>query len=42
MIRVGDADLLMAMTSVGAGFFPVHLDASGIGCAARREITGAD
>jgi hypothetical protein len=44
VIQVSGADILMAMTSVGDGFFPVHLDvdATGIPVALRIEITGED
>lgn len=44
VIRVGDADVMMAMTSVGDGFFPVHLDvdADGLPVALRIDIAGDD
>ena len=44
MIQVDGADILMAMTSVGDGFFPVHLDvdAVGIPVALRIEIADED
>ncbi len=44
VIRVAGADILMAMTSVGDGFFPVHLDvdADGLPVALRIDITGED
>ncbi|WP_250032385.1 hypothetical protein [Paractinoplanes maris] len=42
VISVGGADILIAMTSVGDGFFPVHLDvdAEGIPVALRIDIDG--
>ncbi|WP_433796154.1 hypothetical protein [Actinoplanes sp. CA-252034] len=42
VIRVAGADILMAMTSVGDGFFPVHLDvdADGLPVALRIDIAG--
>ncbi|MEV4279837.1 hypothetical protein [Actinoplanes xinjiangensis] len=44
VIRVAGADILMAMTSVGDGFFLVHLDvdAEGLPVALRIDITGAN
>ncbi|GIE87137.1 hypothetical protein [Actinoplanes regularis] len=44
VIQVGGADILMAMTSVGDGFFPVHLDvdAAGNPVALRIDIAGED
>ncbi|MEU7907190.1 hypothetical protein [Actinoplanes sp. NPDC049118] len=44
VIQVGGADLLMAMTSVGNGYFPVHLDvdAAGILVALRIDVAGED
>jgi len=44
VIQVGGADILMAMTSVGDGFFPVHLDvdADGIPVALRIDIARED
>ena len=44
VIQVGGADILMAMTSVGDGFFPVHLDvdADGIPVVLRIDIVGED
>ncbi|WP_211268753.1 hypothetical protein [Actinoplanes subtropicus] len=44
VIQVDGADILMAMTSVGDGFFPVHLDvdAAGLPVALRIDITGED
>jgi hypothetical protein len=44
VIRVGGADVLMAMTSVGDGFFPVQLDvdADGIPVALRIDIDDED
>ncbi|GAB2585978.1 hypothetical protein Aab01nite_52190 [Paractinoplanes abujensis] len=44
VIRVAGADILMAMTSVGDGFFPVHLEVgpSGDPAALRIDITGED
>jgi hypothetical protein len=44
VIRVGGADILMAMTSVGDGFFPVHLDVDAVGdpVALRIDIAGDD
>jgi hypothetical protein len=44
VIEVGGADILMAMTSVGDGFFPVQLDvdASGIPIALRLDISRED
>jgi len=45
VIQVGGADILMAMTSVGDGFFPVYLDvdAAGIPVALRIDmVSGAD
>lgn len=44
VIQVDGADILMAMTSVGDGFFPVHLDvdAAGLSVALRIDITGED
>ncbi|MBQ1073318.1 hypothetical protein KBX06_09095 [Micromonospora sp. C31] len=44
VIRVGEADILMAMTSVGDGFFPVHLDvdADGLPVALRIDIARED
>ncbi|GAA3921007.1 hypothetical protein Aau02nite_35230 [Amorphoplanes auranticolor] len=44
VIQVDGADILLAMTSVGDGFFPVHLDvdAAGLPVALRIEITGED
>jgi hypothetical protein len=44
VIQVGGADILMAMTSVGDGFFPVHLDvdAAGIPVAVRIDIASED
>ncbi|MEV4641039.1 hypothetical protein AB0J80_27225 [Actinoplanes sp. NPDC049548] len=43
-IEVGGARLMMAMTSVGDGFFPVHLDvdAAGVPVAVRITVTGDD
>lgn len=44
VIQVGGADILMAMTSVGDGFFPVHLDvdADGLPVALRIDIARED
>jgi predicted enzyme related to lactoylglutathione lyase len=44
VIQVGGADILMAMTSVGDGFFPVHLDVDtdGVPVALRLRIDGED
>ncbi|WP_285549736.1 hypothetical protein [Actinoplanes regularis] len=44
VIQVGGAGILMAMTSVGDGFFPVHLDvdAAGDPVALRIDIAGED
>jgi hypothetical protein len=44
VIEVGGADVLMAMTSVGDGFFDVHLDvdAEGLPVALRIDIAGED
>jgi hypothetical protein len=44
VIQVGDADILMAMTSVGDGYFPVHLDVdtAGTPVALRIDIAGED
>jgi hypothetical protein len=44
VIRVGGADILMAMTSVGDGFFPVHLDVAtdGLPVALRLRVDGED
>ncbi|BEL06767.1 hypothetical protein Q0Z83_049580 [Actinoplanes sichuanensis] len=44
VIRVAGADIMMAMTSIGDGFFPVHLDvdADGLPVALRIEITAED
>jgi len=44
VIQVGGADILMAMTSVGDGYFPVHLDvdAAGIPIALRIDIASED
>ncbi len=42
VIQVGGADILMAMTSIGDGFFPVHLDVDvdGLPVALRIDVTG--
>ena len=44
VIQVGGASILMAMTSVGDGFFPVHLDvdANGLPVALRIDISRED
>lgn len=44
VIQVGGADMLMAMTSVGDGFFPVHLDVDvdGMPVALRIDIARED
>ncbi|MEU4244352.1 hypothetical protein [Actinoplanes sp. NPDC026619] len=38
-ITVGDAEIMMAMTSVGDGFFPVHLDLDAAGAPVAATIT---
>jgi hypothetical protein len=44
VIEVGGAAILMAMTSVGDGYFPVHLDvdAAAMPVALRIDIAGED
>jgi hypothetical protein len=44
VIQVGGATVMMAMTSVGDGFFPVHLDvdADGVPVALRIDLAGED
>lgn len=42
VIQVGGADILMAMTSVGDGFFPVHLDVDAVGLPVALRIDIAD
>ena len=42
VIQVGGADILMAMTSVGDGFFPVHLDVDAVGVPVALRIDIAD
>lgn len=41
-ITIGGADIIIAMTSIGDGFFPVHLDLDESGTPTAIRITIAD